>query len=157
MTINIENLKTLSPEQLRETAGKLGLTVHWKAKPDTIIKQIADKAFAPTKPVEKQEAKIHVSIYTTPAELEAKLAKLKAEVPQFETIYSEPGDDGIDTVVTFRCKGTEECHNLSVPARWLLIRANLVKRGRIAPLGLAEFERGNATGKSGYTNTVLAG
>lgn len=168
MTININNLKDLTPDQLRETAGKLGLQVHWKAKPETIIKQIADKAFAPTMPKAAEDAEFvgmplpnKPAVYTTQDELEKSLAKVKEAVPAFETIYSEPDDTGENRVVTYRCKGAEECLNLSTPLRILLNKANHIKRGRVAPIGheSSQFDSqwNPVSGKNAYTNSVLAG
>lgn len=155
--MNFEKLKSMSRDELVHLADSQGVQVHWNAKPETIIKQIIDKVSHPPKPkteiVDTRLIAAKEAVFNTEAEIEAALAIIKSKVPQFETIY-----DKDDRCVTFRCKGAEECHNMSVPLHWLVKRAQLVSRGRLVPLGLNQhFESLNsATGKNAYTNIVLS-
>lgn len=151
-----ENMKKMSREELVKFADTQGVQVHWKAKPETIIKQVMDKVSTPPKPVVKEEAKSTApkeAVFNTRDQVEAALAHIKEKQPAFETIYSDE-----DKVVTFRCKGAENCMNMSVPLQWMVKQAQLVSRGRLVPMGLNEhFESLNsASGKNAYTNTVLA-
>lgn len=156
--MNFNNLKSLSREQLVELAGKQGLSVHHKAKPETIIKQIMDNALVPQKPQVAEEyadprlKSERQPVFNTQEQVEAALAPIKAQQPAFETIYA-------GQTVTFRCRGAEECHNLSTPLHWLVKRANLIKVGARRPIGHRpeDFTHGQSTGKSAYTNVVLAG
>lgn len=154
--MNFDNLKTLSPDQLRELAGKQGLKVHHKAKPETIIKQIIESALKPATPAEMQhvaekpQQPVH---HNTPDDVEAAIADIKAKIPQFESRY-----DLDENTWYFKCKGAEECGNLAIPMRIIKLKAASVSRGRIALMGLdGHFDRGNAGGNSAYTNSVLAG
>ncbi len=91
--------------------------------------------------------------HNTPDDIEAMLAPIKAKVPQFESIYNTD-----ENTWYFRCKGSEECGNMSIPMRVIAIKARTVSRGRLALMGMNDhFDKTAATGKSAYTNTVLAG
>jgi len=153
-----ENLLKMSRDELVKFADTQGVQVHWNAKPETIIKQILDHLAHPPKkeaePVDPRLVAPKEAVFNTPEELEKALAQIKQRVPAFETKY-----DAEEKTVHFKCKGAEECHNLSVPLHWLVKRAQLVSRGRLVPMGLNEhFESLNsASGKNSYTNTVLAG
>lgn len=166
--MNFDTLKTQSPEQLAEIAAKCGVKFHPRAKPETILKNIAadpDKIIKQIMetvllaPQNKQPEMQHKAteqqkpVYLHSQEdIEELIAHIKAKVPQFEATY--PGDG----TVIFRCKGAEESCNMSIPPRIILMKAETVSRGRLVLLGLNEhFDRTAASGNSAYTNTVLAG
>lgn len=156
--MNFNNLKDLSREQLLEVAGKQGLSVHWKAKPETIIKQIIDHASAKPKQNPQDYDRKYVNkepVYHTKEQIEEAIAPIKAQQPKFTTEYNEE-----EKTCKFSCLGAEETFNMSVPLPVLRKRASLIKRGRIAPLGHDTREWGSLPGTkphSSYTNTVLAG
>lgn len=161
--MNVNNLSDLSRDQLLELAGKQGLSVHHKAKPETIIKQIVDHMLTPQQPQVNQPPLEHYDprlapkkepVFNTPEQVEEAIAHIKAAQPKFEALYNRE-----ERTVLFRCLGAEECHNLSVPLRVLVQKASMIKRGRIAPIGHrpTDFEPGNSGGLSAYTNVVLAG
>lgn len=153
--MNLDNLKSLSREQLIETAGKLGLQIHWKAKPETIIKQITQKAFE--KPQSKQSME-HVAekpqapvIHNTPETVLNAIKHITDKKPEFVADFSEEG------VWHFKYKGAEECGNLSIPLRLIVQKANNVARGRLMVRGMEGFERISNTPNNAYTGAVLAG
>lgn len=158
--MNFDNLKTMKREQLVELAGKQGLNVHHKAKPETIIKQIMDHVLVSQKPqvaadpmVDPRLAAKRPEHNNTPEQVDAILAPIKARVPEFEVKY-----DLEENTWHFRCKGAEECGNLSIPLRIIKMKADTVSRGRLVLMGLTpHFDTMNsALGKNAYTNTVLA-
>lgn len=153
--MNLDRLKEMTPEALRELALKQGLTPHWKAKPETIIKQIVDHVTM-AKPQEMQhvaETPKSPVFHNTPEEVEAMLAEIKARVPAFESKY-----DLTENTWHFRCKGAEECGNLDIPMRVIKMKAQTISRGKLTLMGLNDhFDKGNAGGNSAYTNNVLAG
>jgi hypothetical protein len=152
--MNFDNLKKMSPEQLREIAGKQGLKVHHKAKPETVIKQIMEAALTPQQaPVMHHVAEESIAPvdHNTPEEVEAAIAHIKARQPAFESKY-----DLRENTWHFACNGALECGNLDIPLRVIVTKANTISRGRLAPRGLThEFDSINAGGKNAYTNTVL--
>jgi hypothetical protein len=156
--MNLDNLKSMSREQLVQLAITQGLSPHHKAKPETIIQQIIDKAFVPQAPqteaVDPRLTKTpHVAVFNTPEEVEAMVADIKARQPKFTTQYNDE-----ERTVKFSCNGAEQTHNLSVPLRWLKVKATEVSRGRAALMGLNDqFDKLPVSGNNGYTNTVLAG
>jgi hypothetical protein len=154
--MNFDNLKTMTPEQLREVAGRQGLNVHPRAKPETIIKQIMEAVLTPQKLPEMQHkalAPVKPVDHNTPEDVEAAIADIKARVPAFESRYDEA-----ENTWHFRCKGAEECGNMDIPLRVIKMKAQNVSRGRLALVGLTEhFDRTVAGGNSAYTNAVLAG
>lgn len=153
----LENLKAMNRDELVKFADTQGVRVHHKAKPETIIKQIIDAVSHPIPPAQESvDARLMAQkepVFNTPALLEQAISHITTKYPDFKIVYSEE-----NKVVTFSYKGSEECHNMSVPLSWLKDRARLVSRGRIAPLGRPEFDSLNsAIGRNAYTNTVLAG
>lgn len=154
--MNFDNLKSMSREELVSLAIKQGLSPHHKAKPETIIKQIIDKVSTPQatpaeyvdpRLMQKKEPK-----FNTEEDVERAVADIKAKVRDFVTEYNHE-----ERTVTFKCRGREECHNLSVPLHWLKKCASLASQGKISPMGRPEFDSMNASGKNAYTNAVLAG
>lgn len=166
--MNFENLKKMTPEQLAEVAGKCGVKFHPRAKAATIIKKIAENkdeiirqimesTLTSHKPkVELSDPRLATKkepVFSTEEQVEQAIAHVKAKQPKFQTVYNHD-----EKTVTFQCLGAEECHNLSVPLRFLVKKAEIVARGRIALMGLNDhFDKTAATGLSAYTNTVLAG
>lgn len=160
--MNFENLKTMSREQLLEVAGKQGLQVHWKAKPETIIKQIMEKAFEPQKPVSVQQDDPYADprlkaerpvVYLTQDEVEAAIAPIKARRPDFVATYNLD-----EHTVKFSCRGAEETINMSAKPLTIRRHAEYIARGAARPMGhdRNNFDTINAQGKNAYTNTVLA-
>lgn len=157
-----DNLMTKDIQELVCLAMQQGLPKpHHKAKKETIAKMIVEaidvtlqsKTQHPDQDatvIEPQQ--MAGPVFMTREECENMLAPIKHERPEFEAIYSCD-----DTVVTFRCRGAEECHNLSTSPRWLKQRADIVKRGRLVPIGLDNRDFGGdiATGKNSYTNVIL--
>lgn len=155
MSFNLDNLRTLSRDQLAEIARQSGVRVHHKAKPETIIKQITDKVFLPPKVEQKHEAEKPMApvFHHTQEDIEEALKDIKARIPDFISEYNVS-----ENTVHFRCRGAEECLNLSIPMRVIKMKASNISRGRLVLRGHApeSFDRGNAVGKSSYTNVVLA-
>ena len=170
--MNFENLKTMSREQLLEVAGKQGVRVHHKAKPETIIKQIMDAVLVPQRPlsqtpepssplvdpnecprIAKLREQAERDKLNTPEMIEAALASIKAAQPKFESSYNRE-----ENTWTFKCLGAEESGNIFMPMRIILMKAGNVRRGKLALMGLnSEFDNTSAGGKNAYTNTVIAG
>lgn len=151
----IDKLRDMKREELLSLAATQGVQVHWKAKNETIIKQIVEKISQST-----QQGLKHVAekpstpvFHNTPEEVEEMLSTIKMKVPSFESIY-----DRDENTWTFRCKGAEECGNLDIPMRVIQRKAAIIARGKIALRGLNDhFDKTNASGLSAYTNSVLAG
>lgn len=153
---DFNQLKGMSREQLLKLAGKQGLKVHWKAKPETIIKQIMDHTLVPQKPqVAEDKAKPAKKEYrNTREDIEAFLQKNKARQPNLMWKFND------DDSFTVSCKGAEDCFNMHQPFTVIQRHLDLhVMRGALRPMGHSRehFESGVATGKSAYTNVVLAG
>lgn len=163
----LENLKAMDLEQLRAFADTQGVQVHWKAKPETIIKQIIDKVANPVKtdaPKVREEEITQLtakrlkdaeeSAANTPDMIEDAIASIKAKLPEFKSEYNCD-----ENTWTFSYKGATDCGNIAIPMRRILRQAQIVSRGRIAPVGHDPREWGGdiAGGKNAYTNTVLAG
>lgn len=154
--MNFENLKTMTPDQLRELAGKQGLRVHHKAKAETIIKQLMEAALTPQalpKMEHIAEAAQEPVDHNTPEQVEAAIAKIIERQPALERNYNAQ-----ENTWHFRCKGAEECGNLDIPLRVIVMKAGNISRGSLRLLALNEhFDRTTAGGNNTYTNNVLAG
>lgn len=155
--MNFDNLKSMKREQLLELAGKQGLQIHPRCKDETIIRHIMEKAAAPqatTPNLQHEAAAPQLSVdHNTPEEVEAAIATIKKREPQFESKYSAD-----ENTWHFRCKGAEECGNLDIPLRVIVMKAGTISRGRLMLRGLTEqFDRTAAGGNSAYTNVVIAG
>jgi len=159
--MNFETLKTQELPQLKELAGKMGLSVHHKAGKERVIKQIMEASLLPqVNPKDKfkdedmrPKAMKPVAPVYNYTEDDVRLAcKESFERPGFEANF--PGDD----TVIFRCKGAEDSCTLKQPMARIKSRAQLVSRGRMALIGHSpqDFDSMNAGGKNAYTNTVLA-
>jgi len=154
--MDYSNLNKMTREQLLKLAGTQGIKIHPRAKEETIIKHIIENSVTPqTKPQMQHEAqKPQAPVdHNTPEDVEAAIAKIKERAPQFESSYNTQ-----DNTWHFRCKGAEECGNLDIPLRVIVMKANTISRGRLVPMGLNQhFDQLPVSGKNGYTNTVLAG
>lgn len=157
--MNFEHLKTMEVTQLKEIAGKQGLAVHHRAGKDKIIKQIMEAALLPqvnnkeqfkTEDMRPKALKPKEPEYNYTQEDVLEACKEYVAKPGFEAVF--PGDD----TVIFRCKGAEDSLNMKQPMKRIVSRASIVSRGRMALMGLQEFDSINAGGKNAYTNTVLA-
>lgn len=161
MSTIYEGLMAKDISELQVLAMQHGLPKpHHRAKKETIVKMIVEAAT--TKPAAQEQNKAAPVVpadekkdgpqYMSRESVEAMLEPIRRNKPDFQAIYSND-----DTVVTFRYKGSEECHNLTTSPRWLKQRAEIVSRGRLALMGYetSQFEQGTATGKNSYTNVVL--
>ena len=146
----IANLKNLNKNELLKIAAQHGCLVDKRHSEDTIIQEIISKVEA--KPMRSKEIKESVEIlepqYSSVDEVESAIAHIKERAPEFKATYDEN-----DRTVHFKCRGAEECHNLSVPLKKLVARAEVVSRGAISLRVRPEFERG---AYKGYADTVLA-
>lgn len=153
----IDNLRSMSREELVKLAVSQGVQrIHHKAKPETIIKQILESVQA--KPVVEEKHKAQepkIAVFHSKEDFEKILQPLKARAPALEWTFDD-GEDETDKTITLRCKGAEDCFNMSVGLRWFKVRANIVAQGRGVLRGHDSFEKGNAVGKNAYTNVVLA-
>lgn len=163
----LENLQKMTPEELRHFADQQGVMTHWKAKPETIIKQIIDKVANPVKTDTPKVREEEITQLTakrlkdaaeaannTAEMVEAAITHIKAKKPEFESKY-----DQMDNTWTFSYKGAVDCGNIAIPMRRIVRQAELVSRGRIAPMSInKELDATyGAQGNNAYTNTVLAG
>lgn len=158
----LENLQKMSVDELRTFANTQGVPYRWNSKPETIIKMIVDKVANPVKTPNVKEPEItelmakrlkdaEEASHNTVEMVEEAIAHIKAKHPAFVSSYD--GD-----VWTFSCKGALECGNIKIPLRRIVRQAQIISRGRIAPLGHDVREWGSISeGKNAYTNTVLAG
>jgi len=158
--MDIGNLKNLSRDELVQLAVKQGVQIHWKAKPETIIKAIVDKVSSPPPAPIKEAAMEHPAERAAlpkhdnkPEDVERVIEEIKARVPEFTSTYNLE-----ENTWHFRCKGAEECGNLAIPLRIIKERALTVSRGRVSLMGLNQHfnDPGTATGKNAYTNTILS-
>lgn len=161
----IDKLQKMSREELVDLAITQGLPKpHHKSKPESIIKMIMDAVTHPAKPAKEAQAEVvkQPLVYSTPEEVEAAIADIKAKVPGLQSIY-----DNDAKCVTFRYNGAEDCVNLSVRLKArpeypmgtsIYNKAKSVARGRFALRGhdLQNFDNLNVNGRNAYTNAVLA-
>lgn len=157
--MNFANLKSMTREQLMEVAGKTGVKVHWKAKPETIIKHIMETALnQQMQPIDQfkgedmrpkaLKAKTAEYNYTEEDVREACADYLKKE--GFEAKF--PGDD----TVVVRYKGAEDSLNLKQPMSVIKRKIAAVAQGRIALRSLNHILGDMPVGRnSAYTNTVI--
>lgn len=170
-----DNLKKMSRDELVKFADTQGVQVHWKSKPETIIKQIIDKVTAPVQTIHKELPTVINGVEVekpkmtaltakrfadaeeaknnTPESIEAAIAGIKARAPEFTSVY----DRGENTW-QFSCKGALESGNIEIPMRKIIRIAENVSRGRLLLMGVNDhFDKTTARGHNAYTNTVLAG
>lgn len=150
--MNIAELNNHSVEQLRELAGKLGLHVHHRAGKETVLKSILD-SMQPQQPI-KHEAETpkpaETLVANTPEQVEAAIAKIKENRPEFTSTYP---DDG---TWVFKYKGAEESGNLAIPLRVIVQKAQNVSKGAIRLMAKNQyFGEMPTAGNSAYTNIVL--
>ena len=166
--MNFDNLKTMTREQLVDLAMKQGLPKpHHKAKPETIIQQIAESALSPKKDLrhvaEKPAAPVHDN---TVEDVESVIAPIRERVKQFEARFidvdGKPSDSPTNWHFMWRDSAgrirREETGNLAIPLRIIREKAMYVSQGPVQLMGLNNhFDQANAGGLSAYTNTVIAG
>ena len=155
---NIDALSKLPREELIDIARKQGLNPHHATKDSTIVKMIVES-------IGNNNATVHnaaeyidprlqskEAVYNTIDAVEGAIASIKVRSKDFIVVYDEE-----DKCVTFKCRGAEECHNMSVPLHWLSRRAALVARGRLALTSVNHlgFDNMPVGGNNAYTNTVL--
>lgn len=150
----IDNLKKMSLDELKAFAASQGIHHHHAAGIEKIMQAIVDQLGQPqvNDIVDPRKLAPKEPVWNTKEQVEAAIAPIRDKNPAFEAIY-----DDVDRTVTFRCKGAEDCLNMSVPLHWLRQKAQVVSRGRMALMGLNQhFDQLNASGANAYTNTVLA-
>lgn len=147
----LEKLSKLPIEELRSMAAVRGVRHRKNARADTIAALILQAETAQPAPQPKKEDEMkHPAArvveqpvpHTKEAVLEA-IAKFAAK-DGFEAMF--PGDG----TWHFKCKGAEECGNLAIPMRVIVMKADSVSRGRRAPMSLGtSFVNGT------YGDTIL--
>lgn len=160
MSTIYEGLMAKDMKELQVLAMQHGLPKpHHKNKKETVVKMIIEAATAKPAPQEQSKNTVEAPVaedtgpkYMSREAVEAMLEPIRRTKPEFQSIYSND-----DTVVTFRYKGAEECHNLTTRPSWLKLRADVVARGRVSPRAYSstQFSGGDETGKNAYTNVVL--
>ncbi len=163
--MNFEHLKAMEPLELKQLAGKMGLSVHHKAGKERIIKQIMEKSLLsqinPAQPDEvfkgedmrpkavKNNAKPEYD-YTEADVREA--CKVFLEKDGFQAQF--PGDG----TWIFTYKGAQDSGTLKQPMSRIKMKASNVAKGRLALMAHPNqfFEPTAAGGNSAYTNVVLA-
>jgi hypothetical protein len=152
--MRFDNLKELPREQLVILAAKQGLSVHHKAKPETIIKQIMDN-LTPQKPQVSQEkdvAKEKKEVKNTETQIVALLEEAKQRQPKLEwEINAE------ERTFHARCAGAEACFNWDQPLTVIQRHLTLhVLRGAMRPRAINEhFDQLHNSPKNAYTGNVL--
>lgn len=169
---NLEaSLKKMDTKDLLNFAALQGVKTHWKAKPETIIKQIIDKVAQPvtynqpqanTQILSKEELEkmriereiIKRTVHNTKEQVEEFMLKKQHTQPALAWDFNDE-----EHTVHVRCKGAEVCFNMDMPLTRMSREMDLhVMRGRLAPRAHSKehFDPGAAGGKNAYTNTVLA-
>lgn len=133
--MNKEELQALPLERLKEIASSLNITVHHKAKPETIIHQIMQQPKAYLDDAMKHVAELpkDATIHNTP-EMVTEAIKEFASKEGFKVQFLE------DNTWYFAYKGSEESGNMSIPLRIIKEKARFVARGRIAPKAQPGFD-----------------
>lgn len=151
--MNLDALKAMSRPELVEFAGKQGVRVHHKAKPENIIKAIVEATLAPKPSMEHAAAApVKPVDHNTAEEVELAIKAIKAKCPEFTSTYNTH-----DNSWHFKYRGAEDCGNLDIPLRIILTKAQTVSRGALKLLGLNQhFDATNAGGNNAYTNNVLS-
>lgn len=151
--MTLEALKGKSLDELRAIATKIGIVPHYRAKPETLMRQILEKSLVQPTPPKTMEHK---------AEAPAKPVHNNTPEDVLEAIKMFTAKEGFkadfpgDGTWIFKYKGAEESGNLAIPLRVIKIKAENVSRGRRAPIAMPSETFDNAVAK-GYANTVLMG
>lgn len=154
--MELSRIKDMSRDDLLKLAVAQGCQVHPQSKKETIVESILEAVLASQKP--KEQSMQHVAekpvapvICNSSEDIERTIASIKERQPAFEALYNES-----ERTWHFRCKGAEECGNFDIPLRIIRRCAEMVARGRVAPLGLTK-EFSDISDPRHYTNTVLLG
>ena len=145
MTVDLSALPARTAEQNRELALQMGLSPHWKAKNETIIKMICD-SLTPQRPVEVSapvKQTLEIVINTEQQVLDA-IEPFTKRQPAFKVAFPQDG------TWIFECKGASESGHLSVPLRVIKQKAESVSRGRLVP-----FIVGREGSATDYTSAIL--
>ena len=148
--MNFEELKSRDVKSLRELAAQYGIRTHHKNTAETVAKLIFE--FVANQP--KVEAMKH------PAEMPVKAPpKMNTEAEVREAIAKQLEKPGFvaeflpDDTWYFKYKGAEESGHMTVPLRWIKIKAEGVARGAVNPRGLYDNKL-NSTPNSGIVLMV---
>lgn len=142
--MNIDELASRDPKELRILAAKYGIKTHHRAKAETIAKLIVEHVT--TKP-HGQDALKHAA--EKPAKKEAVLnteEEIRAVIAPFAA------KDGYEvrfldnnTTWLFRYNGSEESGHCSVPLRLIRIKAEGVSRGARRPRAISDVMHGGTS------------
>lgn len=162
MTIDIAKLDGMELEALKALAIQCGAKHHHKAGKDKIIEAIKNHVFQPPQPtndLKHPAEKPKEAVFNhTEEDVEKLVAHLKAKSERFVTKYPGDGTVLMRWVYDSGKVGMEESVNMSVPPRVIKNRAEIIARGPavLKVHSTTNFDPGNATGLSSYTNVVLA-
>ena len=152
MSVNFSNLEAMDAKDLHVLAREQGLTLHHALGKDKVIKAIIEYATTPVAtptidhPLIKPAAPVH---HNTEEDVEAKLVQLKANNPNFKTIYRPDNTWHFQWLDNAGRVRREESGNLAIPLRIILQKAANIAQG---PLQLKALTNPN---QPGYTNSVL--
>lgn len=129
----MNNLNSLSIDELRLVADKLKIKYHHLAKEETLIKLINQQNESRIEDAMKHPAQVEVQPvkYNTQEEI------LKAVEKYIEKGVQVDFDEA-DNTWTFRYNGREECGNMSVPIRTIVQKADNVSKGKLMPRGFRD-------------------
>lgn len=149
----IEDMQGMEPDELRELAAKLNVTVHHRAGKPTLIAAIAEKMAEDQKSkqptVERVVEEIPELSYGDVLENKSIKAIMDAK-PEFQVRY-----DDEDNCITFRYKGAEECINLGSKMKHIVQKAQNVARGSLRLRAYGESEGFDSSVGKGYAKNVL--
>ena len=125
MVTTKEDLALKSPEEIRTIAETLKIKPHAAATADTMTQQIMQQpqAYIAAAMLHKAEMPIAATIHNT-EEAVREAIKAHALVDGFEVKFP---DDG---TWSFKCRGSEDSGNMSIPLRVIAMKAEMVSRGR---------------------------
>lgn len=152
--LDVRHLHTMERDALLVLAKTQGVHVHHRAGKDLIIQHIIE-SMKPQKQTE--EAKVmakreKVEHHNTKEQVEEAIKAIKDRRPQFEALYNDA-----ENTVHFRCAGAEECVNLDIPLRVIVMKASNVSKGKRSPRAINDgFDTIQNTPKNAYTGNVLA-
>lgn len=158
MSINLNKLHSLSRDELVVLAQQHGLTVHWKAKPETIVTQIIEKVNEkPAVVTQAQATIVKPEHHNTADDVEEALESLKAKAPRLRSFYPTEDTWHFKYVMDNGRVLYEESGNLNIPLKMIVRRATVVSRGPLVLRGLNNhFDQLPVGGNNAYTNTVIA-
>lgn len=172
MSLNMDNLKQLSREQLVQVARESGVKFHHKLGSDKLIRAIIDHVMLPdtkkrpdhtqrtedeeTHPARRPKEATHEN---TPEQVEAEIAKIKEAKPRLRSSYNaEEKTWKFQWVNDAGRVMAEESGTLCQPIHRIRNRATYIARGPLVMRthAASSFDPGNAGGNSAYTNVVMA-